>query len=389
MPIPTIVDSDVLLLSARYTPDQIWSWPGGRYHGWTSAFVRLVGSDGTVGLGEVGDGLNTPELVAPMFARAAAMVRGLPVEPRVLLDRLTRGAPGWGHGGLFQSVIAGLEMAAFDLLGKSLGVPATALVGGPVRDRLPVYASGGLVAGEDELRRELRDHVAAGFLAVKIRIGYGRELDVRRVAAAREELGEERHLMLDLGASYLPEPPDVRQVIGLAAALEPYSPYWLEDPLPRDDVRGHATLRREIATRVATGENERTGDHIVRLLDAEAVDIVQTDAAYVGGILRQLEVAALVGSAGARLAPHTWCSGPGIMANATAVACAASAIFVELPRVPNALRDATLPEDFAVTDGSLAAPTAPGLGVRLPDDVAQWAFDPDAGPRLHNAGGDR
>lgn len=386
MSVTTIEACELLLLSRRYAPSEVWGWPGGTYEGWTSAFVRLTGTDGAVGYGEVGDGLNAPELVPAMFRRAAAMVIGLPAEPRAVLELLTRGSPGWGHGGLFQSVIAGIEIATFDLLGTSVGVPAHTLLGGPVRTELPVYASGGLAKDVDALRAEVRRYVEDGFTAVKMRIGYGTGVDLWRVAAAREELGEGGRLMLDLGASYLPNPPDVREVIALARALDPYAPYWLEDPLPRDDVRGHALLRGEIGTRVATGENERSRDHVLRLLDAGAVDVVQTDAVYVGGILRQMELAALIDSAGARLAPHTWCSGPGLMANVTAVACAPAGLCVELPQVPNPLRERTLVAPLKLRDGALLLPDAPGLGVCVDEEMLTWTFDPTAGPRLHNAG---
>src|SRR5690606_30603981 len=105
-------------------PEEYWSWPGGRYEGWTSAFVRLTGDDGTVGYGEIGDGLNVREMIRPVFDWVAERVPGLPAEPRTIIERLTRAAPGWGHGGLYQSVISGIEMAAFDLLGRALDVPA-------------------------------------------------------------------------------------------------------------------------------------------------------------------------------------------------------------------------------------------------------------------------
>ncbi|MGV3713100.1 mandelate racemase/muconate lactonizing enzyme family protein [Pseudolysinimonas sp.] len=387
---PTSIHAcEFLLLSRRYAPEEVWTWPGGRYNGWTSAFVRVTLDDGAVGHGEIGDGLNTPALVGPIVDRVRPMLVGLPAEPRAVLETLTRAAPGWGHGGLYQSVLSGVEAAVFDALGRSLGVPAHVLLGGARRLRLPVYASGGLSAVPDEVRAEVLGHVADGFEAVKIRIGFGDDLDVRRVAAAREALGDDRELMLDLGASYLPAPPDVRQVVELARRLEPYRPHWLEDPLPRDDIRGHAQLRSELSTRIATGENERTPDHVRRLLDAEAVDVVQTDVVYIGGILRQLEIAALVEAAGARLAPHTWCSGPGLMANITAFACAPAGSHVELPRVPNGLRERTLTGPLTIRDGLLDLPDVPGLGVVVDDEVASWSFDPESLPTLLNAERDR
>lgn len=380
-----IESCELILASHRYRTEDVWGWPGGTYRGWTSAFVRLRSQDGAVGHGEIGDGLNTPDLIEPMVRRAAEMVRGVPAEPRSVLDVLTAGSPGWGHGGLFSSVIAGIEMATFDLVGTAHGLPAHALLGGPVRTELPVYASGGLSQEPDEVGAEVTAHVRAGFRAVKIRIGYGAQLDQRRVAAAREALGPDGDLMLDLGASYLPDPPDLRDVIALARTFEPFAPYWLEDPLPRRDIAGHARLRGEIDTRIATGENERTPDHVRRLLDAQAVDIIQTDAVYVGGILRQLELAALAEAAGARLAPHTWCSGPGLMANVIAVACAPAGLCVELPRVLNPLRERTLAQPLELVAGRLRLPQTPGLGVIVDEDVQSWAYDSQAGPVLHNA----
>lgn len=385
MSVPTIISCELELLSRRYTPDQYWTWPGGRYEGWTSAFVRLTADDGTVGYGEIGDGLNVRDMIRPAFEWVAERVVGEPAEPRGIIERLTRAAPGWGHGGLYQSVISGIEMAAFDLLGRALDVPAHVLLGGAYRRELPVYASGGLAVDPTELAAEMRDHAEAGFRAIKMRIGFGPAQDERRVAAAREALGDDVELMLDLGASYLPEPPDVRAVIELSRRLEPYRPYWLEDPLPRDDVAGHALLRRELATRIAMGENERTFDLVRRMLDAGAVDIVQTDAVYMGGILRQMEVASLAQAAGARLAPHTWCSGPGVMANLTVVAAAPAACYLELPRVPNALREGTMVTPLTIEAGKVLLPDGPGLGLEFTEEVRGWGYDPEAGPRLANA----
>src|SRR5690606_26061466 len=110
-----------------------------------------------------------------------------------------------------------------------------------------------------------------------------------------------------------------------------------------------------------------------RMLEAGAVDVVQTDAVYMGGILRQLEVAALAQAAGARLAPHTWCSGPGVMANLTVVAAAPAASFLELPRVPNALREGTMVAPLLIENGKVLLPDSPGLGVEFTHEVRAWA----------------
>jgi L-alanine-DL-glutamate epimerase-like enolase superfamily enzyme len=377
--------AELLVLSYRYKDDEIWGWPGGTYRGWTTAFVRLTDTSGGQGLGEIGDGLNTPKLIPAIFDRAASQVEGLPVCPRTVVDALARSAPGWGEAGLFQSVIAGFELAVVDLLGTRAGVPAHALFGGAQREVMPAYASGGLSQSADAIHEEVLGYVARGFDAVKIRIGFGPSEDEDRVAAARSALGEERRLMVDLGASYLPSPPDYRDVVDLYERLHPYGIYWLEDPLPRRDVSGYVRLRDELPTRIAAGENERGEDLIRRWLDAGAIDILQTDALYVGGVLRQLELADLAAHWGVRLAPHTWCSGPGLMANLTAAAAAPNGVFVEVPQPPNLFREGTLREQLRFDGGGVVLPETPGLNVLLPESMEQMRFDESAGPVLFNA----
>jgi L-alanine-DL-glutamate epimerase-like enolase superfamily enzyme len=380
-----IAKCEVILVSYRYRPEEVWGWPGGEYRGWTTAFLRVASDDGCEGIGEIGDGLNFPEAMQPIVERLARVVVGRPARPRGIVAALERSAPGWGSGGLVSSVISGIEIAVVDLLGRQLGVPGHVVLGGAYRDELPAYASGGLSTDPRDLQRELSRHVQAGYRAVKMRIGHGFDLDVRRVEAAREAVGADVQLMLDFGASYLPEPPSLGYLSRLARRLEPFQPAWLEDPLPRQDVAGHAHLRRETGIPIAAGESERSTDNIRRLLDAEAIDILQTDAVYVGGILRQIEIGQLAGQAGVRLAPHTWGSGPGLMAAALTVACSPAGLIVEVPQVFNPLRELTLAEPLRLVDGKLPVSQVPGLGVVLPEDLRSWGYDPQAVPTLHAA----
>jgi D-galactarolactone cycloisomerase len=380
-----IASCDLHVVSHRYPPEVVWGWPGGVYRGWTTAFVLVTSEDGHEGIGEIGDGLNFPDAVRPIFERLAQNVVGRAARPRTIVSALERSAPGWGVGGLATSVIGGIEIAVVDLLGKAVGLPAHALLGGAYRDELPAYASGGLSTDLRELQKELTGYVQAGYRAVKIRIGYGFDRDVRRVEAAREAVGTDVQLMLDVGASYLPEPPSLSYIVRLARRLEPFDPEWLEDPLPRQDIIGHARLRQQTGTPIAQGESERSLDGILPMLDAGAIDILQTDATYVGGILREIEVGQLAGQAGVRLAPHTWGSGPALMANATAVACSSAGLTVEIPQVPNPLRELSLAEPLRLVDGKLPLPRTPGLGVVLSDEMRSRGYDPETVPTLHNA----
>lgn len=382
---PSIATCQLRLISYRYAPDEVWSWPGGVYRGWTTAFLTVTDADGCEGIGEIGDGLNVPEAIQPIVDRFARMLVGRPACPRSIVSALERSSPGWGTGGLVGSIISGIEIALVDLVGRHHGVPAHELLGGRVRDELPAYASGGLATDPRALQDELSTYVRAGYRAVKMRIGHGLELDVRLVEAAREAIGWDVELLLDFGATYLPEPPGLSYLVMLAGRLEPFRPGWLEDPLPRLDVASMAHLRRETSIPIAAGEAERSIDNILRMLDAEAVDILQTDAVYIGGIERQFEVARLASEADVRLAPHSWGSGPGLMANAVAVACCPAGLFLEVPQVRNPLREATLAVPLRLVAGRLRVVQTPGLGVVLPDEVRSRGFDPDALPTVHTA----
>lgn len=373
-----IASVECIRLTYRYREDEVWGWPGGTYHGWTAGFVRVTAADGQYGIGEIGDGLSAPELVPPVVRQFTGLLIGEdPRRVRFLKDRLYRSGAVWGRRGLAISVISGVETALFDLVGKALGVPAHVLVGGALRTRLPVYASGGLATTPEELRRELRAYVERGFRAAKIRIGFGIRADVERVAAAREGLGPDGRLLLDLGGSYLPESPSVVEVAELIRELAPFRPFWLEEPLHPDDIAGHARLRGLGLVPIAAGENTRTIHEVRQLLAAGAVDILQTDAVYAGGILEQIEIGALARESGVSVAPHTWGSAPGLMANMHAFACTPNGLIVEWSQAHNPLRELILREPLRFEGGQLLLPEHPGLGVDITPDLQQrYPYDP-------------
>jgi L-alanine-DL-glutamate epimerase-like enolase superfamily enzyme len=379
-----IASVECIRLTYRYSEAEVWGWPGGTYKGWTAGFVKLALSDGTYGIGEIGDGLSAPDLITPVVDKFTPLLLGEdPRRIRWLKERLYRSAVVWGRRGLAISIISGIECALFDLMGKVLGVPAHVLLGGALQTRLPVYASGGLAVEPDELAREVKAYVDRGFGAVKIRIGFGIEQDVRRVAAARAAIGPNIRLLLDLGGSYLPRSPDVVEVINLIRELEPMNPFWLEEPLHPNDLVGHARLRALNRVPIAAGENTRTIHEVRQFLQAGAVDIIQTDAVYAGGMLEQLEIAALAREYGVSLAPHTWGSAPGLMANFHAYACVNNGLVVEWSQAYNPLREMILAQPLRFEEGELVLPDLPGLGIDISEELQErYPYDPEGAPVL-------
>jgi len=248
---------------------------------------------------------------------------------------------------------------------------------------LPVYASGGVNPSIEALTEELKNYVARGFRAVKIRLGYGFEEDLARVAAARKAVGPDVHLLLDMGASYLPEPPNVIEMMRLARHLEQFDPFWLEEPLPPDDLAGHRRLRSSTWIPIAAGENTRTVSEVQQIMDAEAVDILQTDVVYAGGIMEQLRIGEAAASYGVMLAPHTWGSAPGLLANLHTIACLSNALIVEYSQAYNPLRQSLLVRPLQFEDGELLLPEVPGLGVDITSEVIErYPYDPKSAVTL-------
>ena len=372
------------MLTYRYSPEEMWGWPGGTYRGWTGAFVRVTDEDGQYGIGEIGDGLPAHELVPAAVEKLGATIIGEdPKQIRKLKDRMYRSVPGWGRRGLGISVISGIETALFDLVGKVLKVPAHVLVGGAIRDRLPVYASGGVDRSPQELAEEFKGYVERGFKAVKVRIGYGLERDVKIVSTVRAAIGKETKLLLDYGGSYLPHPQNALELERLARMLEPYDPFWLEEPLHPDDLVGHARLRSATSIPIAAGENTRTIHEAAQMVEIGAVDILQTDVVYAGGILEQLEIAAMAARKGVMMAPHTWGSAPGLMANIHAAACIPNLLLVEYSQAYNPLRERILTQPLRMENGELIVPDTPGLGVDITEELMEaYPYDPSGAPVL-------
>jgi L-alanine-DL-glutamate epimerase-like enolase superfamily enzyme len=227
-------------------------------------------------------------------------ILGGPVHPDVVWDALWRRLHDAGGGGLTTIAMAGVDIALWDLRAKASGASLVDLLGRR-RDRVAVYGSGvNRHYHIDELRAQAQRWVAAGYPAVKVKVG-GRdvEADVERVAAVREIIGPSCRLMID--ANQLWDLATARRAI---ARMAVYDLHWIEEPLLADDLRAHAQLRDMIDVPVALGENLHTVYQFREALQLGACDIVQPNVVRVGGITPFLRIAALANAHGAQVAPH-------------------------------------------------------------------------------------
>ncbi|WP_106401393.1 mandelate racemase/muconate lactonizing enzyme family protein [Actinocorallia populi] len=225
-------------------------------------------------------------------------VTGLPPHPELVWDRLSAHLGEAGRAGIVPIAMAGVDLALWDL---RCGERPLADVLGARRASVPVYGSGvNLHYPLEELRAQAERWVAAGHTAVKIKVGRpSLAEDVARVAAVREVIGPDRLLMADANQRW-----DLHRARTALRALEGYDLFWIEEPLPADDLAAHVELRRGTGVPIAVGENVATAHGFRDLLAAGACDVVQPNLVRVGGITPFLRIAELARVFDVPVYPH-------------------------------------------------------------------------------------
>ncbi len=290
---------------------------------------------------------------------------------------------------------SGLEIACWDILGKDRDRPAWALLGGCVNERvraysylypLPRHPMPEFWGNADMAAEAALDLVGRGYTAVKfdpagpytIRGGhqpsrFDIETSVRFCAAIREAVGPRADLLFGTHGQFTPS-----GAIRMAAAIAPYDPLWFEEPVPPDDVEGLGKVARATTIPVATGERLTTTSEFAAAL-AQGAAILQPALGRAGGLWQGRKIAMLAEAAGAQMAPHLY-AGPVEWAANIQLAAA----------IPNLLIAETIETDFhaqlirqslSVEEGFVRAPTAPGLGIDVDEDLAR--AHPFEGTGLH------
>lgn len=204
--------------------------------------------------------------------------------------------------GVNSMAIAAIDIAIWDLMGKHYRQPLYKLLGG-ARDAIPSYISEINLSGNDtidDLLDRVDGYIAKGYRTVKMKIGKPDfEEDIERIAKVRERLGKGGTLLVDLNQKW-----SAAEAIQKGARLDAWNLGWIEEPMPYLDVHGHAQLKRAIRTPIALGESMYGKQQFLEYLKADAVDIVQADVAFVGGITEWLKIAHLANAFGKPVAPH-------------------------------------------------------------------------------------
>lgn len=352
----------------------------GRMTTFDAAILRIETDDGIVGWGE---GKNAPG----SSGAYAALVHLLNHEVRPKLigrdpgdistiwemlyngvrhesaARAGHAMPELSRRGLSVAAISAVDIALWDILGKSLGAPVWRLLGGRKADRMPAYASGGW-AGADKIGEQLKSYIASGgFRSVKMRIGSmdgAPHASAARVRAARKTLGPDVELMVDAHGTYTVA--DAKRFVHMVSDCDLA---WFEEPVIADDKAGMAEVRASGSVPIATGESEATRFAFRDLALLKSADIFQPDPAFCGGITEAMRIGALASAFNLRFAPHLWAGAPCFFAGLHICAASPASFIIEYSLGANPMIHDLVEEKVEVKDGMIAIPETPGLGFTI------------------------
>lgn len=324
-------------------------------------FVEVETDAGITGTGE---GSGWPRVIETAVQDLAPVVVGQdPAHIDRLWGQMYRAIMGHGlTGTVGGGALTAIEMALWDIKGQVLGAPLWQLLGGAIRESVPVY-------GHAHTAEEAQALIALGVTAIKT--PFTGIVDLDRVAMLREAIGPDVDLAVDAhGPSWM----TAADAILIGRELEAFDLLFYEDPVMPENLDTLARVRDAVAVPLAAGERLATLHGLRPLIERQLVDVVQPDTGRAGGITQMRKIAAMAEAHGIMLAPHSGSLGP----------VAEFAALHVMATVPNALLLERIEFDWPgrydvvtpvlkVSEGAIALPETPGLGVRLvPDEIAKY-----------------
>ncbi|ETF01094.1 L-rhamnonate dehydratase [Advenella kashmirensis W13003] len=341
-----------------------------------SCIVEIETQDGTVGWGEC----YGPSHVARSFIDtqfAQRIIGRDPFDVEVIWEDLYNRIKDYGAKGMAIAAMSGIDIALWDIIGKSTGKPVHKLIGGAFRDTVTAYATGLYFIDMDRLIEEAVEEAQAyaqdGFSAIKMKIGLGSpKLDLARVEAVRKAIGDDIRLMVDANHCFT-----VPAAIRLGRELEKLDVEWFEEPISPEDIDGYVQVTQALDMAVAGGENEYTRWGFRDIVSRKAMDIIQPDLCAAGGFSECKKIAAMATAHGVECVPHAWGSVIGVAATLHFIAALPDqppsfrpmpALF-EFEQCENPFRDHLATEPILLVNGAVRIPTKPGLGIDIDRSV--------------------
>ena len=273
------------------------------FHGWL--VVEVFTDDGLVGIGNAALAPQATKQVIDLYLKPL-LIGHDPWDIERLWQHMYRKTMAFGRKGIGMVAISALDIALWDVLGKSARQPVFRLLGGRTKTRIPVYASRLYATELGKLAAEAKRYKDQGYRAMKLRFGWGpadgahgMQRNVELVRTVRESIGDDIDLMADAYMGW-----NLDYAKRMLPLLESFHLRWLEEPVIPDDVQGYAQLKSYARIPIAGGEHEFTLYGFRDLLEARAVDYIQFDTNRVGGITQARKIAALAEAYSVPVIPH-------------------------------------------------------------------------------------
>ncbi len=336
--------------------------------------VRVTTDTGIVGYGEV----DSAPIVAKAIIEAPpshTICRGLkhavlgedPFEYEMLWHRMYQSSIYYGRRGAAIQAMSGIDLALWDIMGKSVGMPVYKLLGGGFRHKVRAYASALFGTNLHDTAERVRGYVDRGFTAVKMGwepMGQDWDYDVDLVRTMREAAGPKVDILIDAGHCY-----DSKTAIQMASRFREHNIYWLEEPLHPDNLEGYRRLCDHTDVRIAAGEEDSTRASFIELMDRGGIDVVQVDVTRVGGLTEAKKIAYLAADRGLPCINHSFTTDINVAASLHLLASISNAVLLEYCVEDSPLRNELCKDPIQVIDGYASVPQEPGLGVVLDEDV--------------------
>jgi L-rhamnonate dehydratase len=340
--------------------------------------VRIVTDEGIDGIGE---GDSNPSVLDAIFHTAMSNSIGFglrelligqdPRQIEPLFQRMMDGTLYMGGSSVRLTAISAAEIALWDLKGRAYGAPVAELLGGAFRQRMPAYAS--ILFPEDpndldHVRREAERFREAGFTAIKFGWGgFGRDRhqDIALVRTAREALGPDIRLMIDVGLCW-----DFSTTLERAQALAEFDLYWLEAPMPHEPVSAWAELCSRSPIRISS-ESPGGFWESQRFVREGKLHVILPDVTNVGGISAWKRVAQAAAAVGSWCVPHAFSTGIVAATSLHLLANLPMEQMIEWSMAGSPLNTSLVKPGLKMVDGYVDVPTKPGLGIELDWEVVE------------------
>lgn len=369
--ISTYVVSQKLGEGESFAYSQSW------YNARTIMLLKMETDEGIVGWGEAFGFAVVNKSIIDNIYKPIVLGRD-PFDNEVIWDELYNKVRDHGQKGMCIEALSAIDIALWDIKGKATGLPVYKLLGGAPRSRIMPYATGLYRRKAEDITRELVkeavSYVEQGFKAIKLKIGFGIEDDVKTVKAIRKAVGDNVLLMVDANHAY-----NANTAAKLAREIEEYNIFWFEEPVPPEDIEGYLEVKSKTRIPIAGGEAEFTRYGFYNLLHKRAVDIVQPDCCVVGGISEFRKIVTLASIHNIQCYPHIW--GSAIALN-VGIHCAFSLphfppsltpqeVLLEYDRTPNIFRDRLSKKPLIIKDGYIELPEGVGIGVEVDEELIE------------------